>query len=36
MGLFGDDQEQDARLDAIEDWLQGLTRVVQQHQLNTA
>jgi len=36
MGLFGNDQEQDARLDAIEDWLQGLTRVVQQHQLNTA
>ena len=23
-------------MDAIEDWLQGLTRVVQQHQLNTA
>jgi hypothetical protein len=36
MGLFGNDQEQDVRLDAIEDWLQGLTKVVQQHQLNTA
>lgn len=35
MGLFGNDQEQDARLDAIEDWLQGLTKVVQQHKLDT-
>ncbi len=36
MGLFGNDQEQDTRLDAIEEWLQGLTEVVQKHQLNTA
>lgn len=36
MGLFGNDQEQDERLDAIEEWLQGLTEVVQKHQLNTA
>ena len=35
MGLFGNDQEQNARLDAIEDWLQGLTKVVQQHKLDT-
>ena len=35
MGLFGNDQEQDARLDAIEEWLQGLTGVVQQHKLDT-
>ncbi len=35
MGLFGNDQEQDARLDAIEEWLVGLTRVVQQHKLDT-
>ena len=35
MGLFGNDQEQDARLDAIEDWLQGLTKVVQQYKLDT-
>jgi hypothetical protein len=36
MGIFGNDQEQDERLDSIEHWLQGLTRVVQQHQLKTA
>jgi hypothetical protein len=36
MGLFGNDQDQDARLDAIEEWLQGLTGVVQQHRLDTA
>lgn len=35
MGLFGNDQEQDERLDAIEEWLQGLTKVVQQHKLDT-
>jgi hypothetical protein len=33
MGLFGNDKEQDARLDAIEDWLQGLTGVVQKNHL---
>lgn len=36
MGIFGNDQEQDERLNAIEEWLQGLTKVVQNHQLNTA
>ena len=34
MGLFGNDQEQNDRLDAIEEWLQGLTGVVQQHKLD--
>lgn len=33
MGLFGNEKEQDARLDAIEDWLQGLTGVVQKNHL---
>lgn len=33
MGLFGSDKEQDARLDAIEEWLQGLTGVVQKNHL---
>ena len=33
MSLFGNDKEQDARLDAIEDWLQGLTGVVQKNHL---
>jgi len=36
MGLFGNDQEQDERMEAIEEWLQGLTAVVQKHQLATA
>lgn len=36
MGLFGHDQEQDERLDSIEEWLQGLTGVVHKHQLKTA
>lgn len=36
MGLFGNDQAQDARLDAIEEWLHGLTGMVQKHQLDTA
>jgi len=35
MGLFGNDKAQDERLDGIEDWLQGLTGVVQQHKLDT-
>ena len=35
MGLFGNDKEQDARLDAIEAWLQGLTGVVQKNHLVT-
>lgn len=34
MGLFGNDHEQNERLDAIEEWLQGLTAVVQQHKLD--
>ena len=33
MSLFGNDKEQDARLDAIEEWLQGLTAVVQKNHL---
>ena len=36
MGIFGKNEEQDSRLDAMEQWLQGLTRVVQEHQLATA
>ena len=36
MGLFGNDTEQDARLDAIEEWLQGLTGVVQKNHLATS
>jgi hypothetical protein len=36
MGLFGNDKEQDARLGAIEDWLQGLTGVVQKNHLATS
>jgi len=36
LGIFGRDHEQDKRLDQIEDWLQGLTGVVQQQQLETA
>ena len=36
MSLFGNDKEQDARLDAIEDWLQGLTGVVQKNHLATS
>ena len=35
MGFFGNDHEQDKRLDAIEEWLMGLTKVVQQHKLDT-
>ena len=35
MGLFGNDKAQDERMDAIEEWLQGLTGVVQQHKLDT-
>ena len=34
MGLFGNDKEQDTRLEAIENWLQGLTEVVQKHRLD--
>ena len=33
MGLFGNDKEQDARLQSIEEWLQGLTGVVQKNHL---
>ena len=36
MGIFGKNEEQDSRIDAMEQWLQGLTRVVQEHQLATA
>ena len=36
MGLFGNDKEQDSRLDAIEEWLQGLTAVVQKNHLATS
>jgi hypothetical protein len=36
MSLFGNDKEQDARLDAIEEWLQGLTGVVQKNHLATS
>ena len=36
MALFGNDKEQDTRLDAIEDWLQGLTGVVQKNHLATS
>jgi hypothetical protein len=36
MGLFGNDREQDTRLDAIEEWLQGLTGVVQKNHLATS
>ena len=36
MSLFGNDKEQDARLNAIEEWLQGLTAVVQKNHLATS
>lgn len=36
MSLFGNNKEQDARLDAIEEWLQGLTAVVQKNHLATS
>ena len=36
MALFGKDKEQNARLDAIEDWLQGLTGVVQKNHLEVS
>ncbi len=36
MGIFGNDKEQDARIDAIEEWLQGLTAVVQKNHLATS
>ena len=36
MALFGNDKKQDARLDAIEDWLQGLTGVVQKNHLEVS
>ncbi len=36
MSLFGNDKEQDARMDAIEEWLQGLTGVVQKNHLATS
>jgi len=36
MSIFGNDKEQDARLDAIEEWLAGLTGVVQKNHLATS
>ena len=36
MSIFGNDKEQDERLTAIEDWLQGLTGVVQKNHLATS
>lgn len=36
MSIFSNDKEQDKRLDAIENWLQGLTEIVQNHQIDTA
>ena len=36
MSIFGNDKEQDARMDAIEEWLQGLTAVVQKNHLATS
>lgn len=36
MALFGNDKEQDARLEAIEEWLQGLTGVVQKNHLEVS
>ena len=35
MGIFGNDKEQDARLDAVEEWLMGLSNVVRAHKLET-
>lgn len=36
MSLFGNDKAQEERLTAIEDWLQGLTGVVQKNHLATS
>ncbi len=36
MGIFGADKEQDERIDAIEEWLQGLTAIVQKQNLALA
>ena len=36
MGIFGADKQQDERIDAIEEWLQGLTAVVQKQNLALA
>lgn len=36
MSLFGNDKAQDERLTAIEEWLQGLTGVVQKNHLATS
>ena len=36
MGIFGADKEQNERIDAIEEWLQGLTAVVQKQNLALA
>jgi len=36
MGLFGNDKEQDDRLSSMEEWLQGLTGVVQKNHLATS
>ena len=36
MGLFGNDEEQDLRLDALEDYVRRLTEIVQQNQIDLA
>ncbi len=36
MAIFGTDKEQNERIDAIEEWLQGLTAVVQKQNLALA
>jgi hypothetical protein len=36
MGLFGDDERQDARLDALEEHIRTLTEAVQRNQMDTA
>ena len=36
MGLFGNDEQQDQRLDAIESYLRVLTEIAQQNQLDIA
>ena len=36
MGFLGQDKEQDERLEALEEWLQGLTGLVQKQQVETA
>ncbi len=36
MGLFGNDEQQDQRLDALESHIRGLTETVQKNQLDTS